>query len=657
MNALKETISAIFPHIENVNQYNSSKLSLEPKNDFPITVNSKGETVSRYGDNRWDLSSYLQNNKKVEIKFDKIKNSTLISEAKLLMFYVMIYGREKKGGLYSAKYLSGNYFNQALYPLAVFALKNAISIKEVFKGEALLKRYISSFIESKPNLIRPLSSLLDLIYRVDSLKDYKPLAYKSISGDIKKHKQKLLFLEKQNFKQTPIIPTSIFNKSLQERWEHIEYFEKHISKLCRFIKKLVKTKYYGMGCTSSIRFNAEKTKRLNIVVWREELEQYHGLKNFFEKYKERYCHGRGKFHRILNRFQGTCLNLILAYSGMRREEALSLTNDCILFENIEGVKILKVIGVTTKLEGQAKKTKWVTSKEIERVINLLVKLNKAIYHNQKVNKDTIPLFASTYPVGSPREYSKLKHTATNGVSFELPLSSEAIAIKEEDVKELEDIDYFRDWKDDEEFKVGNSWSFKAHQYRRSLAVYSIQSGLVSLGGLQIQLKHLFKEMTLYYGKGSSQANKLFNDNGIAKEINQMRPEVEALVYIKNVIFSDEQLHGNHGSQIEETNKNMLLMDDRKKLLSKFKQGEISYKETPLGGCVSIETCDASLTRSLTGCFSCKHGVMKESKLNRAIGKQEEFVSLLDKSSIEYRTENKDLTTLKKYRKKILENKK
>ena len=38
MNALKETISAIFPHIENVNQYNSSELSLEPKSDFPITV-------------------------------------------------------------------------------------------------------------------------------------------------------------------------------------------------------------------------------------------------------------------------------------------------------------------------------------------------------------------------------------------------------------------------------------------------------------------------------------------------------------------------------------------------------------------------------------------------------------------------------------------
>ena len=63
---------------------------------------------------------------------------------------------------------------------------------------------------------------------------------------------------------------------------------------------------------------------------------------------------------------------------------------------------------------------------------------------------------------------------------------------------LEQIEFNRDWRNDENFKIGQPWHFKNHQYRRSLAVYSIQSNIVSLGSLQKQFKHLFREMSYYY---------------------------------------------------------------------------------------------------------------------------------------------------------------
>ena len=59
------------------------------------------------------------------------------------------------------------------------------------------------------------------------------------------------------------------------------------------------------------------------------------------------------------------------------------------------------------------------------------------------------------------------------------------------------------------------------------------------------MKHLFREMTLYYGNGASYARKLFDipKEHIANDLDALKPELDTLAYIKNVIFSDEKLFG------------------------------------------------------------------------------------------------------------------
>ncbi|MGI2228231.1 hypothetical protein [Shewanella frigidimarina] len=51
-----------------------------------------------------------------------------------------------------------------------------------------------------------------------------------------------------------------------------------------------------------------------------------------------------------------------------------------------------------------------------------------------------------------------------------------------------------------------------------MAVYAAQSGLVSMGSLQQQLKHLLKEVTFYYANGAENSSGLFSlgDKHIAK---------------------------------------------------------------------------------------------------------------------------------------------
>lgn len=229
-----------------------------------------------------------------------------------------------------------------------------------------------------------------------------------------------------------------------------------------------------------------------------------------------------------------------------------------------------------------------------------------------------------------------------------------------DIEELKSIDYFRDWEYEEEYKIGQIWHFKSHQYRRSLAVYAIKSGLVSLGALQVQLKHLFREMSLYYGNGASRAKELFkiDKDHIAHEINDFSAEIEAIELIRNEIFSDEELFGVAGKHIEKNIKSLIgnrvdyLIENRDKTIQMVKSGVISYKSTALGGCCSLDACNKRLIKSFVACIECDSGIIKRSKYNNVIYQQEEFIKTLPKGSIEYKNEIEDLEELKRKEKLI-----
>ena len=299
-----------------------------------------------------------------------------------------------------------------------------------------------------------------------------------------------------------------------------------------------------------------------------------------------------------------------------------------------------------------------TKKGLIIPIKILKSISIIIGKHHNLENSNLPLFISTSLLG--RSTGNLNATDFRKEN-ELHINFDLLKIKEEDIKELEDIEIFRDWRNDKEFEINTKWNIKSHQYRRSLAVYSIQSGLVSLGGLQIQMKHLFKEMSLYYSNGASFAKKLFDipKTHIANDIYESKHEINALSFIKNFILSDEKLFAVQGTFIERNIKHNILdkptylLMNRDKTIEQFKKGEIAFKETALGGCTSTEACDSRLTRSIIACINCDSGILKESKLNNVINRQEDFLKILDKNSIEYRTEFEDLKLLKDYQSKLI----
>ena len=635
------TVNSIKPSEFNIN--NISK-------NFVISQDKEGNILSTYNDDIWDLKPYRSNpSQHAVLDFDlRIKNKENIRTSKQLIFLLLLFTSGRNGSKLSVE-TTQHYFRDFIVPLSDYSLSIGISIPDILASS----KHIINYIKQPTFVKRQLKSLTSFLVFLDSMDNEITLI------DFKRDKKVFDLLGKlrkqfhNQVVQTAHIPSRIFSESLRQRWEQIDYIEKNIENILLFLDNCIGSQYFALNLSTSKQIPVKSRK--NVILWSEAVSKYN-LNDLFDKYK---ITDRSLFVSFFTKLQGTCNHLIHAYTGMRRGEVLSLKTNCLnTVSSLSG--ICHIISTTSKLEGTNKTVKWVTSKELKRVIDLLSKINNIVAKHYNFDLDKLPLFLKGVLFGK-KDHTKLIDDLSKAkfdLKDKLPMDDSNLIFTQEDKNELDEINFNSKM---ENLDLGKPWVFKTHQYRRSLAVYSIQSGLVSLGALQIQLKHLFKEMTMYYGNGASYAKKLFDvpKEHIANDIDLLKPELDTLAYIKNVIFSDEQLFGTHGTFIErniktkEESQKLYLLENREKTIKQFKNGEIAYKETAIGGCISTESCDYLLTRSIVACSGCDSSIVKKSKLDNIIKEQKEFIEFLDKDSVEYRTEIADLRELEKQRKILL----
>lgn len=622
--------------------------------NFPISWDKNGKVLSKYKDNIWDFKAYISNPGQTgKLYFNtRIESPIHIIQAKKIIFLLLLFSNGKNNSQLSTETLR-HYFNACLVPLSRFAKNKKTDIFSTITNDKYLIDYIKEYCTTSIKT----KNLLSLLVFLDS-KDNKitKINFKRNSFIFEKLKN-LKKIFNYDINQTPVIPSRIFSESLKQRWEQISEIENNINLLLKFLDNFITSERFATTPLKIKRFNWNCDSTIS---WNNAIIKYN-LIDLFNKYK---VTNRVNFKRFISQLQGTCKHLIHAYTGMRAGEVLSLKHDCLeIVKTSTGV--IRLVSTTSKLHGFKNKTSWITSKEIQRIIKILNNINQVVIKHYDLNIDDTTLFINARLIQAKHNVlvhnEKLKMQLNQRHlknSLQLELNFATLSICKKDFKEINDISFEKLCSD---YTIGMKWNFTSHQYRRSIAVYAMQSGLISLGSLQAQLKHLLKEMTLYYSNGASFAKQLFriSENHIANDLDTIKPELDTLAYIKNVIFSDERLFGAHGSFVEKHSKQQnkeletYLLENREKTLRKFKNGDIAYKETALGGCISIEACNNRLTRSITACLDCSGSILKKSKINTVINKQKEFISSLDPDSIEYRTELKDLKTLEKLKSKLI----
>lgn len=636
--------------------------------EVAISYFATGEVASRVGDLYWNWTPYDPEQKakwlvfnyweKTSSRSDRpireslpVLRGQIVSEMQRLMTLIIY---KKRGP--SLSFASLAEYVGLLRKMGKHCETHSIGLNDLWMSNKLLGEYCSN-LQVKGD-IQSLARSMTTLMPMDPITDIGyTLGCTGLLDDLLNRIKAF-----PGRRQTPPIPTGIYSAILAALYVELDDAESVIDRYLTLVKRI------STGLTVH-RHNRDSAIDVEGMV--DELN----LGDFFER--------RGLAKSIpgvssgLSEMQLTCRLVIQAYTGMRANEALTLPYACLILEKDSLITHRLIAGRTTKFEkGRIRRTRWVTSTEGHRAVNLARKIASVIYEDigdtpddtlQRVNK--YPLFIMvaylkftglpSYQEQQDIYQSSEMRLASPG--FEGLMSRIRPLIREEDLLELEAIDPHRAWRSEGDFQVGQPWVLKTHQFRRSLALYAQRSGLVSLPSLRRQLQHITREMSLYYSKGSIFARNFIEDDPtdysehMCKDWREAKPVSEALAFLREVVFAEERLFGGAGT-FEQQKKNRGQVVDREATIQQFKKGLIAYKEIPFGGCVKVGDCDKIGLRVMgVLCLNdCKNIVVKLSRLDRMIDRQQHLVGSLDRISPTYNMEKDDLDSMLKARNRCLE---
>jgi hypothetical protein len=646
-----------------------AELHHRPGRLFVISRRRDNTVASYYDDTCWDISAWHPEGRRKILYFNFWKNPIvskrcdhLMQEARWLIFAIIWLRR-------GSPLSNGTIMNYMFLvrSLAIYAEKNLLKIDQILCDEKYLTRFFEDICEVGRK--KTLCSLLSVLERIGS----ELLGFSIVGQKYRTVLRARVRLVRGEGKQTPPIPTNIYSEILAALATELTDWQSVADECLTILVKCCRDSNYGRRLGSQKRtIKLGNRGKYRSPEWDDVVSctarNYLTTRGFSDDVSG--------LASAVTQIQLVAKLSIQAFTGMRDDEAFSLSYDCASTIMANGETHRLVQGRTTKLTKSPQRVSWVTSKEGHRAIELARQIAAAIYTfcdavEQKGRDVGLewanrPLFVSnTYlPVGGRR-----RAVPADGVFFAGCLSLARFGrmrarlqptMSEPDIEELEMIDEHRAWRSEVAFQVGRPWTLETHQLRRSLALYAQRSGLVALPSLRRQLQHITDEMTRYYARGSTNAKDIFglSDSSVGhfgKEWQSTQQESESVSYAVNVLLTDEKLFGGHAAFVSLRLKDSLgnvTAEARAETIKMFKKGQLRYRETIIGGCTRVDECESSAIDWLSvECISkgCHNMVGSIKKLNIVIAEQERLVKCLPEASLLHRTENKNLKVLKSAR--------
>lgn len=625
-----------------------------PDENFVVSNDRKGQPASRFGHLIWDFSAYSTG--KIAILYFKFWGAGDPTPTQLMLtgemrrvVFCLIWRRA--GAPLSIGTLK-NYV-VVLAALASYANDLNLTLGAIVDDESRLQNFVVSRCSGW--MAETLTSLLPHLAQLGVV----ALGF-NVVGDqfieILRRKNKTY---RSGVKQHPPMPTRIYSQfisGLQTELSKWKAVSKNILEAARYCSSDPRA-----GRTLSGQDQASRAHKLPP-------KKFLPLCEILDKQSIAYIKAQGKavdvsnLQSVIGQAQHIAKLTIQTFSGMRDAEVLTLPYHCEHSSESGAVRHFLVRGLTTKFaHGLAQRAQWVTNKEGHDSVQVAQEIADVIYGVYGVTPEFTPVRINDHPLFVSVAYfdfGKARRKPNDGrfapgimVHRELPDGCLAV-IEENDLRELERIDPHRAWRAEDRFQIGKPWMFTSHQTRRSLALYAQRSGLVSLPSLRRQLKHITDEMSRYYAKGSVFAKDYIGGDKrhFGLEWQGAQVESSALSYVLNVLMSDEVFFGGHAHWIHQRMKKPdgVVFMSRDETMKRFKKGELAYRETILGGCTNVGSCEKVAVRWLhTPCVTdnCKNLVGNMSKLDLVITAQQRLIKGLDVESVEYRTESRDLLTL------------
>jgi hypothetical protein len=626
---------------ENIDAY----MGIEPSEISEATVVSRddhGNILSIVGDECWETPQ-LRNHeiKKIYINFVKFKKSNDLEiksliEAKTLVL-ISIFRPSKRTGAYpSTDHIKSLVTN--IRRLCDHGNKKGMTFAQLLDNPAYFESYLGKV--KSHNLLRVLQLVVGKA--VDN-------SVFSVSTAITKMIDRAIRESEDESEQHPVIPGRILFEKMSNYISLLEEYEANAEKIAELTYRVGLNQFYGR-----IKKKSPDPKKRNVAFEVAMLEC--GLLSLQEKYNMTQLSNVGNY---LTRCNYAAKMLIHIFTAMRDREAYLLKEGCV--EKI-GHKTYVMNGLTIKLTKEPRPAKWITSTDILLPYNCALKITNLIkkYIPKCIDTQDL-LFLSTSYLPISNEYKKRMVSTEllqgNLGPGTLEHSFPTTIITKEDYQELVMLDPLRNWNSNPEFQVGANWNLTTHQFRRSMAVYAAQSGLVSLPSLKRMLHHTLLQMSIYYTRGFSTAKFLFASANpdLAQFYQSQTVNAEASLFLKDVIMEKVNLHGAAGTWYERNIKDKYLTNiatSFQETLKKVKQGLLSYKETILGGCFKVGECHERAHHNYVACLDCSNACIKEKKLDQSIQIQIKIIDSIPEGTFAYKTELTKLSMLQFFKDKI-----
>lgn len=583
--------------------------------EFVISRSASGGVVSRYQDDSWDMRVYdargtcIYNFVNWDDGSDNPLIPVIIGEMKRIQLArLYLYHKPRKPS--SLRVFS-------LRKLARLALSNDLSLSLLFESENINRVLLPSFACLERN---PMHDMLILLKELFGLRAKHPeLTLVPTDHAIVQCMQALYDKypkeKKDGQQQTKLIPSRIYAELIVALNTELDVFNANGDSLVEFFKQRKESPRFGL---SQDRARAYK----DCVTWLDAVSQF-GIRSLFETHS---ITDWFKLRVYIYDIQIFAKYWIHLFSGMRDNEARHLPADTYETIGVADADIAIMRGYTSKIAGQNQtETFWITTPAAEKAIvaaRHIGKIAALLSDFDETDSSQYPLFPA---IGTQDDYRSFKGAPVMGqCSMEnkrerLAARWPGLVVQEADIRELEKFDGFRNWRNDPGVQVGQPWPLATHQCRRSLAVYAARSGMVSVGSLGLQFKHLSEVMTSYYRRGSTFAlNFLQTDEaqGWLEELEYERLKSQYIHYEANVINSTSRLWGGEGNRIQvarDKGQPLIITTDRAMTEKKFLKGEMTYKLGPIGGCTNLEPCDKIHFTSVFACIDCEKSILDDDR--------------------------------------------
>jgi len=658
-------------------EYHLKNNQLSVPTSFILSRMPNGAILSQFGDDVWDFSPYSPK------CHCKLNFTSWLKSARMDDFLFAQIRAEMKKIIFALLYIkigasiikSIEQRHLVLRQFAAIAYRNGCTLTQLFSDEAYIVKVQDAYVGVSYQKISHIKAFLTDCFVMQQ--QYPLLIPAFCTYHPIEHLAKLAAqLRLQSGKvgaQTKLIPSRIYIALINALAEKLNEFNQYAPALKEWFQRIQQEPSFAR----MPREFSDYKKAVSFVDARDLL----GLTALFENHKIR---KHANLTRYMTVIQGMAKLWMHLFSGMRDNEVNQLSYDCYQTVQSNEHRVHVLMGYTSKLHGGGNKsTYWITFEDIQFGVRAAQSIGE-IYallnpHYEFSNPSEYPLFPTRYSQKHRhKNNSNIEHetdfvshflgaptrTQSNFNLYRsaiLTMFGKALRICESDLAELEAFDGFRNWREEKDCQIGEYWNICTHQFRRSLAVYGARSGMIGLGTLSVQYKHLTEAMTLYYRNNAVFAPNILASDSQKEFIQEL--EYQRLVHSyaqfeEGVINSSSRLLGGAGTylQLQKDREQLLkVFPNRDEAIKRMKKGEIAYKPSLFGACTNSDACEKISFTAITSCLSCAHAVFdtgSAEKMQKAVQQLQRMRDTQAQGSLLYGQMDSDLMALHKTIQKI-----